>query len=126
MLIEKELMKDIQNRIRHIPHWVDTKEKFHKIVWKHLRNCTEILVTSILDSKIIEEEDFERFIVFFELELDKIIGFGFDLEVAVHFEMFNDFLLDLMLHNEYYEQAENIKRIMEWYFLIKFDNYYNE
>ena len=110
-IIPKEVIQKIQSRIRHIPQWIDTREQSHKIIWKYLRNATEILTTTVLSVDIIGEEEFEKFVVFFELELQKIIQIGYDLEIAVHFEMFNEFLLNLMLENEYYEQAENIKRI---------------
>lgn len=117
--ISKQVINSITTRIKHIPFWIDVKDSNHKLLWKHLRNATEILVNIILNDYIISEEDFENFVIFFELELNEIIGFGFDLEIAVHFEMFNEFLLKLLVEEEYFEQAESLKRIMEWYFKIK-------
>lgn len=112
------LRKEIDENLRHIPEWIDTKSVLHKRVWDTIEYCHEVLFILITD-KILSEKSIIRITDKFEeyiLEIVDVIEPQLHIILMAYFISVLEYLLWICLENEEYEAATNVRNFNDLYF----------
>jgi hypothetical protein len=124
--MKRKLLSKIYKLKNQLPNWIDTKLRLHYDLWNIISECNNVIVYNLLIDEILSDDELEGVIEFFDIEIRKGLNLGYDLEIAVYYEILLTRFMNELLDFESYEAAYNLKYIMENYFEKKYQDPLNE
>lgn len=116
-----DIRKEIDDRLRYLPEWIDTKSFTHKQVWDLIQTCHEILfiliVNMILSDKAIKRIT-RRFDAYIN-EICEVIDGELQILLNIYFISVVEYITILCIENEEYEAATNMRNFNDLYFQPK-------
>ena len=124
--MKRKTLSKIYKVKNQIPNWIDTTLKLHYKIWNTMLDCNNIIVHNLIIDVILDIEEIDYIIDIFDETINKVLNLGYDLEIAVYYEVFLMWLEEQLLNIEAYEALSNLKQIKDRYFNIKYDGFQNE
>ena len=124
--MKRKTLSKIYKVKNQIPNWIDTTLKLHYKIWHNMLDCNNIIVHNLIIDDILLIEEIDCIIDIFDETINKVLNLGYDLEIAVYYEVFLMWLEEQLLNIEAYEALSNLKQIKDRYFNIKYDGFQNE
>jgi hypothetical protein len=124
--MKKRLLNRIYKSKNTLPNWIDTKLKLHYNIWHIISECNNIIVYNLIIKDILDDDELDFVTELFDTEIKKALSLGYELEIAVYYEVLLTNFMDDLLDFEYYEAANNLKYIIENYFETKYQDKFNE
>jgi hypothetical protein len=124
--MKRKMMTQIYKAKNRMPNWIDTTLKLHYKIWNVMGDCNNIIVYNLLIDEVLLDDEIDAVIQLFDANIRKVLETGYDLEIAVYYEVFTKFCMDLVLEWEHYEAAHNLNRMIKEYFNTKHQGFNNE
>jgi hypothetical protein len=124
--MKRKMMTKIYKAKIKMPNWIDTTLKLHHYIWNSMSDCNNIIVYNLFIDEILSDEEIDDVIKHFDINIRKVLEIGYDLEIAVYYEVFTKYCIKLLIDYEHYEAAHNLKRMIDEYFNIKHQDLNNE
>ena len=125
-VMNRKMMKEIHKAKNMMPSWIDTTLKLHYKIWNVMNDCNNIIIFNLLIDDILTKEEINGVIDLFELSISNVLGLGYELEIAVYYNLFTKFLMEELVAWEQYEAAYNLKEMIDNYFTTKYEDFNNE
>lgn len=110
--------EEIDNNLRYLPEWIDTKSLTHKQVWDLIQYCHEtlfiLIVNMILSEKAIKKiaRRFDAYIC----EICDLVDGELQILLNIYFLSVIEYMIQVCLENEEYEAATNLRNLNDLYF----------
>lgn len=125
-IMNRKMMKEIHKAKIKMPNWIDTTLKLHYKIWNVMTDCNNIIIYNLLIDDILTDDEINGVIDIFELNIINVLSLGYDLEIAVYYELFTKYLMVELVEFEQYEAAHNLKKMIDRYFTTKYEDFNND
>jgi len=110
--------EEIDNNLRYLPEWIDTKSHTHKQVWDFIQYCHEVLFILIVN-RILSEKAIYKITIRFDEYINEIcLLVDGELQILLHIYFMSvvEYMIKVCLEHEEYEAAANLRNFNDLYF----------
>ncbi len=119
--MEDFLVKELDFCLMRMPSWIDTKDYEQYALWKKIYRCNRVL-KKLLVNNIYTTTEIDDIAFDFDINYKRITEKKWEFEIAVYYATLFNEIMDIVLYEEEYAIAANIKNIIDRYFKnIMFD-----
>lgn len=113
--MENFLIRELDFCLMRMPSWLDTKDYEQYALWKKIYKCNRIL-KRLLVNNVLNKFEIDDLAFDFDINYKKITDRNYEFDIAVYYAgLFNE-IMEIVLIEEEYAIAANIKNIIDRYF----------